>query len=187
MQDDLLDTVGYLVDRQIADPSRLAIMGHSYGGYAALCAAAFTPDVFRCVIASSAPTDLRSMLGAIGGAQGAAAAEMYRRVGHPVIDAELLWSRSPLRLASQIRSPVLIAQGANDPRVPRAQAEQIVAALQDHGLPHEYLLFDDEGHGLNYPRNAMTFYAAADRFLGTHLGGRVDMWAETLASMANTS
>jgi dipeptidyl aminopeptidase/acylaminoacyl peptidase len=185
MQDDLLDTVGYLVDRQIADPSRLAIMGHSYGGYAALCAAAFTPERFRCVIASSAPADLRTFLGAIGGARGAAAAEMYRRVGHPVTDAELLWSRSPLRLASQIRSPVLIAQGANDPRVPRAQAEQIVAVLRDHGLPHEYLLFDDEGHGLNHPRNTMAFYAAAERFLGAHLGGRVEMRAGTPACIAN--
>jgi dipeptidyl aminopeptidase/acylaminoacyl peptidase len=101
-------------------------------------------------------------------------AQFHRRVGDPAVDAEFLWSRSPLSRASSIRIPLLIAQGANDPRVKQAESEQIVAALQEAGIDHEYLLFPDEGHGFARPENRLRFYAAAERFLARHLGGRAE-------------
>ena len=103
-----------------------------------------------------------------------AIAQLYRRVGNPETDAEFLWSRSPLSRASDIRIPLLIAQGANDPRVKQAESEQIVAALTEAGIDHEYLLFPDEGHGFAKPANRMVFYAAAEKFLAKHLGGRAE-------------
>jgi dipeptidyl aminopeptidase/acylaminoacyl peptidase len=169
MQDDLTDTIRYLVTRRVADPGRLAVMGHSYGGYAALCAAAFTPGLVRCAIASAAPADLRSFVESIPPSWRLAADELHRRVGDPAADADFLWSRSPLSRVADIRIPVLIAHGANDPRVRRDQAEQIVSALAQRGLPHEFLLFEDEGHGFSRPRNKITFYAAAERFLAEHV------------------
>jgi dipeptidyl aminopeptidase/acylaminoacyl peptidase len=95
-----------------------------------------------------------------------------RRIGDPVADASLLWDRSPLSRVDNIRIPVLVAHGSRDPRVQREEAERVVAAMRDHGVPHEYLLFEDEGHGFVKPRNRLAFYAAADRFLAQHLGGR---------------
>jgi dipeptidyl aminopeptidase/acylaminoacyl peptidase len=99
---------------------------------------------------------------------------MYRRVGDPVKDAEFLKSRSPLYKADQIKIPMLIAQGANDPRVKQAQAEMIVEALRRNEVDHEYLLFADEGHGFARPENRLKFYAATEKFLATHLGGRFE-------------
>ncbi len=101
-------------------------------------------------------------------------AQFHRRVGNPDSDADFLWSRSPLSAASRIRIPMLIAQGANDPRVKQAESEQIVAALRAAGVEHEYLLFPDEGHGFAKPENRLRFYAAADRFLARYLGGRAE-------------
>jgi dipeptidyl aminopeptidase/acylaminoacyl peptidase len=101
-------------------------------------------------------------------------AQFHRRVGHPEKDAAFLWSRSPLAAASSIRIPLLIAQGANDPRVKQAESEQIVEAMREAGVDHEYLLFPDEGHGFAKPENRLRFYAAADRFLARHLGGRAE-------------
>ena len=97
---------------------------------------------------------------------------LYQRVGHLETEADMLWERSPLAHVDAIRIPVLVAQGANDPRVKQAEAEQIVAALVDKGLPHEYLLFEDEGHGLAKPANREVYYDVAERFLAEHLGGR---------------
>jgi dipeptidyl aminopeptidase/acylaminoacyl peptidase len=99
-------------------------------------------------------------------------AQFHRRVGDPAKDADFLWSRSPLSRASSIRIPLLIAQGANDPRVKQAESEQIVAALKDAGIDYEYMLFPDEGHGFAKPENRLRFYAAAEKFLARHLGGR---------------
>jgi dipeptidyl aminopeptidase/acylaminoacyl peptidase len=96
----------------------------------------------------------------------------HQRVGNPEADADFLWSRSPLSRAQDIRIPLLIAQGANDPRVKQAESEQIVAALTKAGIEHEYLLFPDEGHGFAKPENRLKFYAEADRFLARYLGGR---------------
>jgi dipeptidyl aminopeptidase/acylaminoacyl peptidase len=174
MHDDLIDAVSYVVASGWADPSRVAIYGGSYGGYAALVGAAFTPDVFRCAVDIVGPSNLKTLLETIPPYWAPMIAQLYRRVGNPETDAEFLWSRSPLSRARDIRIPLLIAQGANDPRVKQAESEQIVAALTEAGIEHEYLLFPDEGHGFAKPENRIRFYAAAERFLARYLGGRYE-------------
>ena len=174
MHDDLLDAVSFAVSSGWADPARVAIYGGSYGGYAALVGAAFTPDVFCCAVDIVGPSNLQTLLETIPAYWAPMRAALYKRVGNPEVDAEFLWSRSPLSRATDIRIPLLIAQGANDPRVKQAESEQIVAALKDAGIDYEYLLFPDEGHGFAKPENRLTFYAAAERFLAKHLSGRFE-------------
>jgi dipeptidyl aminopeptidase/acylaminoacyl peptidase len=174
MHDDLVDAVSFVVSQGWADPSRVAIYGGSYGGYAALVGAAFTPDVFCCAVDIVGPSNLKTLLETIPPYWAPAAAALYRRVGHPVEDEEFLWSRSPLSRARDIKIPLLIAQGANDPRVKQAESEQIVAALTEAGIEHEYMLFPDEGHGFAKPENRIKFYTAAERFLARYLGGRFE-------------
>ena len=174
MHDDLIDAVSYVTGQGWADPSRVAIYGGSYGGYAALVGAAFTPDVFRCAVDIVGPSNLKTLLETIPPYWAPMIAQLYRRVGNPETDAEFLWSRSPLSRARDIRIPLLIAQGANDPRVKQAESEQIVAALTEAGIEHEYLLFPDEGHGFAKPENRIRFYTAAERFLAGYLGGRYE-------------
>jgi dipeptidyl aminopeptidase/acylaminoacyl peptidase len=174
MHDDLIDAVSYVTGAGWADPSRVAIYGGSYGGYAALVGAAFTPDVFRCAVDIVGPSNLKTLLETIPPYWAPAIAQLYRRVGNPETDSEFLWSRSPLSRARDIRIPLLIAQGANDPRVKQAESEQIVAALKEAGIDYEYMLFPDEGHGFAKPENRIKFYAAAERFLARYLGGRFE-------------
>ena len=174
MHDDLIDAVSYVTGQGWADPSRVAIYGGSYGGYAALVGAAFTPGVFRCAVDIVGPSNLKTLLETIPPYWAPMIAQLYRRVGNPETDAEFLWSRSPLSRARDIRIPLLIAQGANDPRVKQAESEQIVAALTEAGIEHEYLLFPDEGHGFAKPENRIKFYTAAERFLARYLGGRYE-------------
>jgi dipeptidyl aminopeptidase/acylaminoacyl peptidase len=174
MHDDLIDAVSYITGQGWADPSRVAIYGGSYGGYAALVGAAFTPGVFRCAVDIVGPSNLKTLLETIPPYWAPMIAQLYRRVGNPETDAEFLWSRSPLSRARDIRIPLLIAQGANDPRVKQAESEQIVAALTEAGIEHEYLLFPDEGHGFAKPENRIRFYTAAERFLARYLGGRYE-------------
>jgi dipeptidyl aminopeptidase/acylaminoacyl peptidase len=174
MHDDLIDAVSHVVGAGWADPARVAIYGGSYGGYAALVGAAFTPDVFRCAVDIVGPSNLKTLLETIPPYWAPAIAQLYRRVGNPETDADFLWSRSPLSRAHDIRIPLLIAQGANDPRVKQAESEQIVAALKDAGIDYEYLLFPDEGHGFAKPENRIKFYTAAERFLARYLGGRFE-------------
>jgi dipeptidyl aminopeptidase/acylaminoacyl peptidase len=174
MHDDLIDAVDYVVGQGWADPSRVAIYGGSYGGYAALVGAAFTPSVFRCAVDIVGPSNLKTLIETIPPYWAPAVAQLYRRVGNPETDAEFLWSRSPLSRARDIRIPLLIAQGANDPRVKQAESEQIVAALSEAGIEHEYMLFPDEGHGFAKPENRLRFYTAAERFLARYLGGRFE-------------
>jgi dipeptidyl aminopeptidase/acylaminoacyl peptidase len=174
MHDDLVDAVGYAVAQGWADASKVAIYGGSYGGYAALVGAAFTPDVFCCAVDIVGPSNLKTLLETIPPYWAPMIAQLYRRVGNPETDAEFLWSRSPLSRARDIRIPLLIAQGANDPRVKQAESEQIVAALTEAGIDHEYLLFPDEGHGFAKPENRIKFYTAAERFLAKYLGGRYE-------------
>ncbi|MEV7521340.1 S9 family peptidase [Streptomyces sp. NPDC091371] len=170
MQTDLLDALGHLAADGRVDASRVAIMGCSYGGYAALVGAAFTPDAFTCAIALCAPSNLLTMLAAGAPTRTPLQAFMHAHVGDPETERDMLWERSPLSRADEIRIPVLVVQGANDVRVPRAEAEQIVAALEANGLAHEYLLFPDEGHGLARPGNRQVYYAAVERFLAAHMG-----------------
>ena len=172
MQDDLVDAVAYVVGQGWVDGARVGISGGSYGGYAALAGAAFTPDVFCCAIDLVGPSNLLTLLASIPDYWAPMRAMLYQRVGHLETEADMLWERSPLAHVDAIRIPVLVAQGANDPRVKQAEAEQIVVALVDKGLPHEYLLFEDEGHGLAKPANREVYYDVAERFLAEHLGGR---------------
>jgi dipeptidyl aminopeptidase/acylaminoacyl peptidase len=174
MHDDLIDAVRYVVDQGWADPDRIAIYGGSYGGYAALVGAAFTPDVFCCAVDIVGPSNLKTLLETIPPYWAPIKAQLYKRVGNPETDEEFLWSRSPLSRARDIRIPLLIAQGANDPRVKQAESEQIVAALKEAGIDYEYMLFPDEGHGFAKPENRLRFYAAAERFLAKYLGGRFE-------------
>ena len=174
MHDDLVDAVSHVVGEGWADPSRVAIYGGSYGGYAALVGAAFTPDVFRCAVDIVGPSNLKTLLETVPPYWAPMIAQLYRRVGNPETDTEFLWSRSPLSRARDIRIPLLIAQGANDPRVKQAESEQIVSALAEAGIEHEYMLFPDEGHGFAKPENRIKFYTAAERFLARYLGGRYE-------------
>jgi dipeptidyl aminopeptidase/acylaminoacyl peptidase len=174
MHHDLIDAIEHVVGQGFADRSRIGIYGGSYGGYAALAGATFTPDVFRCAVDIVGPSNLRTLLETIPPYWKQLASQFHRRVGHPDTDAELLWERSPLSRAGDIRIPLLIAQGANDPRVKMSESDQIVDALRERGIPHTYLVYPDEGHGFKKPENAMAFQAEAERFLAEHLGGRCE-------------
>jgi dipeptidyl aminopeptidase/acylaminoacyl peptidase len=174
MHDDLVDAVAFATGQGWADPARVAIYGGSYGGYAALVGAAFTPELFRCAVDIVGPSNLKTLIETIPPYWAPMVSQFHRAVGDPAKDADFLWSRSPLSRADNISIPLLIAQGANDPRVKQAESEQIVAALKRAGIDHEYMLFPDEGHGFAKPENRLRFYAAAERFLAKHLGGRAE-------------
>ena len=174
MQDDLTDAVAFAVGQGWTDPARVAIYGGSYGGYAALAGAAFTPDVYCCAVDIVGPSNLKTLIETIPPYWAPVIAQFHNRVGDPATEADFLWSRSALSRAADIRIPLLIAQGANDPRVKQAESEQIVAALTDAGIEHEYMLFPDEGHGFAKPENRLRFYAAAEPFLARYLGGRAE-------------
>ena len=174
MHDDLIDAVEWVVAQGYADPDRIAIYGGSYGGYAALVGATFTPDVFCCAVDIVGPSNINTLIESIPPYWEPLVAIWHTRVGNPETEAEFLWSRSPLSRVDQIKIPMLIAQGANDPRVKQAESEQIVEAMREKGIAHEYMLFEDEGHGFAKPENRLRFYAAAERFLAEHLGGRCE-------------
>jgi dipeptidyl aminopeptidase/acylaminoacyl peptidase len=174
MQNDLLDAIDHLAAQDMIDPTRVAIMGGSYGGYAAMAGAAFTPDAFRCAIDVCGPVNLLTFLASAPPYWRPIAALLQSRVGDPQTEKEMLVERSPLWAADQITIPVLVVHGANDVRLKQAKAEQIVAALRASGVAHEYLLFQDEGHGLARPENRLRYYAAAERLLAAQLGGRLE-------------
>lgn len=171
MHNDLVDAVNWAVEEGIADPDRVAIFGWSYGGYAALVGATFTPDVFKCAVAGVGPSNLITFIETIPPYWTPLLDLFYRRVGNPETEKEFLESRSPLFKVDQIKIPMLIAQGANDPRVNQAESEQIVAAMEERGIPYEYVLFEDEGHGFLKAENRIKFYAIAEKFLADNLGG----------------
>jgi dipeptidyl aminopeptidase/acylaminoacyl peptidase len=174
MQDDLSDAVAHVIGRGWADPDRVAIYGGSYGGYAALAGVTFTPDLYCCAVDIVGPSNLITLIETIPPYWAPLLAQFHRRVGDPEKDRDFLWSRSPLSAVDRIKVPLLIAQGANDPRVKQAESEQIVAALEKAGIDHDYMLFPDEGHGFAKPANRLRFYAEAERFLARHLGGRAE-------------
>ncbi len=173
MHDDLIDAVNWAVDEGIADPDRIAIYGASYGGYAALVGATFTPDVFKCAVAMMGPSNLITFIETTPPYWASMIEMMYLRVGNPQTEREMLMERSPLFKVDQIEIPMLVAQGANDPRVVQAESEQVVEAMREKGIDVEYMLFPDEGHGFARPENRLRFYEAAEHFLSKHLGGRV--------------
>ena len=174
MHDDLIDAVDEVVGRGWADAERIAILGGSYGGYAALVGATFTPDVFRCAVDVVGPSNLNTLIESIPPYWKPMLSLFQERVGNPETERDFLWERSPLSRVDNIKIPVLIGQGANDARVKQDESEQIVAAMREKGIAHEYLLFEDEGHGFTKPENRLKFYAAAERFLAQHLGGRFE-------------
>ncbi|MEJ2236740.1 MAG: S9 family peptidase [Gemmatimonadales bacterium] len=174
MHDDLVDAVRWVVDQGIADPTRIAIYGGSYGGYAALVGATFTPELFKCAVDIVGPSNLITFIETIPPYWSTYINMLHKRVGNPETETDFLRSRSPLFHVDNIKIPVLIAQGANDPRVKRAESEQIVAAMKRKGIDYEYILFPDEGHGFAKPANRLKFYAAAESFLAKHLGGRIE-------------
>ena len=174
MHDDLVDAVNWAIERGIADPEKVAIYGWSYGGYAALVGATFTPDLFCCAVDASGISNLVTWIETVPPYWSTLLATLHQRVGNPETEREFLKSRSPLFKVDQIKIPLLIAQGANDPRVKQAEAEQIVQAMKEKGIEYEYMLFPDEGHGFARPENRLKFYAAAEKFLAQHLGGRFE-------------
>jgi dienelactone hydrolase len=174
MQDDVTWGVKYLVAQGIADPKRVGIMGGSYGGYATLAGVAFTPDVYAAAVSIVGPSNLITLLDSIPPYWEAIRLVFYNRMGDPRTPegkAQLV-RQSPLTSAQKIKTPLLVAQGANDPRVKKAESEQIVIALRDRGFPVEYLLAPDEGHGFARPVNSMALWAASEAFFAKHLGGR---------------
>ena len=173
MQDDLTWGVKYLVAQGIADPKRVGIMGGSYGGYATLAGVAFTPDVYSAAVAIVAPSNLITLLNAIPPYWEAGRKQMYARMGDPTTEAgrAQLVRESPLSAANKIKTPLLVVQGANDPRVNKAEADQIVVALRDRNYPVQYLLAPDEGHGFARPVNNMAMLAASEKFLAKYLKG----------------
>lgn len=183
MHDDLIDAVNWAIREGIADPKRVVIAGGSYGGYATLVGAAFTPDVFVAAIDIVGPSNLVTLLKSIP-PYWAPMQHMFRvRVGDVETEPEFLESRSPLFKADQIKIPMLIAQGANDPRVKQRESEQIVAAIRAKGKEVDYLLFPDEGHGFARPENSLAFCAAAEQFLAKVVGGRAEPPSEAEAKL----
>jgi dipeptidyl aminopeptidase/acylaminoacyl peptidase len=171
MHDDLVDAVQWAIQEGIADPKRVAIYGGSYGGYAALVGATFTPDLFCCAVDIVGPSNLITMIRSIPPYWSTYLAIEHKRVGNPDTEEAFLKSRSPLFKVDQIKRPILIAHGKNDPRVKLAESEQIIAAMKKNHIPYEFMLFEDEGHGFAKPENRMKFYAAAEKFLAQHVGG----------------
>jgi len=174
MQDDITWGVKYLVDQGIADPKRVGIMGGSYGGYATLAGVTFTPDLYAAAVAIVAPSNLSTLLKSIPPYWEAGRQLFYKRMGDPNTPEgkAQLDRQSPLTSAGKIKTPLMVVQGANDPRVNKAEADQIVIALRDRNYPVQYLLADDEGHGFARPVNNMALFAAAEKFVSKYLGGR---------------
>jgi dipeptidyl aminopeptidase/acylaminoacyl peptidase len=174
MQDDVTWGVKYLVAEGIADPKRVGILGGSYGGYATLAGVAFTPDLYAAGVDIVGPSNLITLMESIPPYWEAARKMFAVRMGDvstPEGNA-LLKERSPLNFVDKIKTPLLVAQGANDPRVNRREAEQIVIALRDRGFPVEYILAPDEGHGFARPVNNLALYMESEKFLAAHLEGR---------------
>jgi dipeptidyl aminopeptidase/acylaminoacyl peptidase len=174
MQDDVTWGVKYLVEQGIADPKRIGIFGGSYGGYATLAGVAFTPDLYAAAVDLFGPSNLITLTESIPPYWEAIRQMLYQRMGNPTTPdgKALLVERSPLTSAGKIKTPLMIAQGANDPRVNHAESEQIVVALRDRGYPVEYLLIPDEGHGFARPVNNMASTMATEKFFAQYLGGR---------------
>jgi dipeptidyl aminopeptidase/acylaminoacyl peptidase len=174
MQDDITWGVKYLVSQGIADPRRIGILGGSYGGYATLAGVTVTPDLYSAAVDIVGPSNLITLLDSIPPYWEPIRKLFYERMGDPSKPEgkAMLLDRSPLTHADKIKTPLLVAQGANDPRVNRREAEQIVIALRDRGFPVEYLLAPDEGHGFARPVNNLALFMASEEFLSKYLGGR---------------
>ena len=179
MHDDLIDAVDWAVQQGIADPAKVAIYGGSYGGYAALAGVTFTPEKFACAVDIVGPSNLTTLVHAIPPYWKPLRATFDVRMGNvdDPQDADLVKTASPLFKADRIKRPLLIGQGANDPRVNKAESEQIVSAIEKNGGKVTYVVYTDEGHGFARPDNRIDFNSRAEAFLGSCLGGRVEPMA----------
>ena len=188
MQHDITDGVQHLIDQGIADPDRVAIMGGSYGGYATLAGVTFTPELYAAGVSIVGPSNVVTLLNSIPPYWGPVREMFMRRVGDPddPEDRARLESQSPFFHAESIEAPLLIIQGANDPRVKKAESEQIVVRLRELERQVEYMLAPDEGHGFAGRENRLAMFARIESFLAEHLGGRVqeDMAADVAARLA---
>ena len=171
MHTDLLDGKDWAVKQGVADAKKVCIMGGSYGGYATLAGVAFSPEAFACGVDIVGPSNLNTLLKTIPPYWSTVLSTFHKRMGD---SEEFLNAQSPLFKADQIKAPLLIGQGANDPRVNKAESDQIVAAMRKNGEPVEYYVFPDEGHGFARPTNNMAFNAASENFLAKYLGGRAE-------------
>ncbi len=176
MHDDLLDAVDWAAGQGITDPERVAIMGGSYGGYATLAGLTLTPETFACGVDIVGPSNLITLMNSIPPYWKPLFEMFAARMGDPRTEEgrALLTERSPLTHVDKISRPLLIAQGANDPRVKQAESDQIVEAMRAKEIPVTYALFPDEGHGFARPENRLAFYAIAEAFLADCLGGTVE-------------
>ncbi len=169
IQDDITDGVQWAIDQGIADPERIGIYGASFGGYATLAGITYTPDLYAAAVDYVGVSNIFTLLDTIPPYWETMRNMFYERVGHPEKDKELLTAASPVFHADQIKTPLFVAQGANDPRVNKAESDQIVEALRARGVDVEYMLKDNEGHGFANEENRIEFYNAMIKFLDTHL------------------
>jgi dipeptidyl aminopeptidase/acylaminoacyl peptidase len=183
MHDDLIDAVDWAVREGIAQQDKVAIMGGSYGGYATLAGLTFTPDTFACGVDIVGPSNLETLLSTIPPYWAPMVKIFHERMGNPETEEgrAILRAASPLYRADKIIRPLLIAQGANDPRVKQAESDQIVGAMQSAGIPVTYVLYPDEGHGFARPENNIAFFAIAENFLSGCIGGRAEPLGDALA------
>jgi dipeptidyl aminopeptidase/acylaminoacyl peptidase len=182
MHDDLIDAVEWAVAEGIAARDKVAIMGGSYGGYATLAGLTFTPEVFACGVDIVGPSNLETLLSTIPPYWAPMVKIFHERMGNPETEEglALLRAASPLHKADRITRPLLIAQGANDPRVKQSESDQIVEAMKSAGIPVTYVLFPDEGHGFARPENNIAFEAISENFLAECLGGRAEPLGDVL-------
>jgi dipeptidyl aminopeptidase/acylaminoacyl peptidase len=174
--------VNWAVERGIAQADRVAIMGGSYGGYATLAGLTFTPETFACGVDIVGPSNLETLLSTIPPYWAPMVKIFHERMGDPNTEEgrALLRAASPLYKADKIVKPLLIAQGANDPRVKQAESDQIVGAMKSAGIPVTYVLYPDEGHGFAKPANNIAFFAIAENFLAECVGGRAEPIGDAL-------
>ena len=172
MQNDVSDGVKWLIDQGIADPKRVGIYGGSYGGYATLAGLAFSPELYACGVDYVGVSNLFTFMKSIPPYWKPYLEMFYEMVGHPEKDSALMHSASPVFHVDKIKAPLFIAQGANDPRVNKAESDQMVEALKKRGIDAPYMVKDNEGHGFRNEENRFDFYGAMEQFLAKHLGGR---------------
>ena len=174
MHQDILDAVAYAIEMGWTDPDRVGVYGASYGGYEALVCAAFSSDVFKCAVDAFGPSSLLTFVESIPPQWSTSYPDLIRSVGDPETEAEFMAERSPLYFAEDIKIPLLIVQGDNDIRVVQSESDQMVAALEAAGIPVEYIVFKDTGHGFSSIETRNEFYTRMEAFFAEHLGGRVE-------------
>ncbi|KAL3920564.1 MAG: hypothetical protein SGILL_003201 [Bacillariaceae sp.] len=184
MQHDLTDAVEWAIKEGLADPEKVCIYGGSYGGYACLAGLTFTPDLYCCGVDIVGPSNVKTLLDSIPSYWGPLRNQMLLKIGDVDSDAEFNKKISPLFHVDNIKAPLLIGQGANDPRVKQAEADQIAFSMKEKGIPVEYVLYPDEGHGFARPDNRIDFNGRAELFLEKHLGGRSEAFVKPEGSTA---